>query len=423
MNYAAFEIATAMFECLLVHIFFNGWFGIRSRNLLKTLLFMALFFLLQSSVSLLAIHPALRTAICYFLVFGITTVLYETKLVSAIYSSFIFIALAVVSEFLCLNLLNMLGFNSSALVITGNARAIYLALAKTLHFAVVIIATLILRKNHTALTFKQAAPLLPCLIVSIYICTVLFNAFPDNDPDPAWALVIALVGIMYINGIIVLNTQSIKTAIVENEEQKLAVQHYKMQEQYYRNVIKDREEMRSLWHDVNKYISAIEAIVSSGDTMSAKKEYESIRQAFDNLGVFVDVENEVLNTIIYHNIQHAKAHNITVTLTVQVSQEISVSAVDLSVILGNTFDNAIDECTLLSNECRKIDVALIQQNNMLFYEITNPCLEIPHKKSGSHYGYGLKNTKSCINKYGGTMESGEKNGYYCVSIRLNIPTK
>jgi len=217
----------------------------------------------------------------------------------------------------------------------------------------------------------------------------------------------------------VLNTQSIKSAIVENEEQKLAVQHFKMQEQYYRNVIKGREEMRSLWHDVNKHISAIEAIVISGDTQSAKKEYEAIRKSFDNLGVVVDVDNEVLNTIIYHNIQHAKTHNIPVTLTVQVSPEISVSAVDLSVILGNTFDNAIDECTLLSNDYRKINMALIQQNNMLFYEITNPCIEIPHNKSGSHYGYGLKNVKSCVQKYGGTMESGVTNGYYRVSIRLN----
>jgi sensor histidine kinase YesM len=318
-----------------------------------------------------------------------------------------------------MNLLSILGFHINSLMINGNARAIYLVLAKTLHFAVVLIAISILRKNRAALTLKQIVPLLPCLIISIYICAVFFDTFPDNKNGLSLPLVIALVGLLYINGIIVINTQSIKTAVVENEEQKLAVRLYKMQEQYYHNVVKDREETRALWHDVKKHITAIEAIFNSGDTSAAKAEYEAIQQAFDELGTVVDVENEALNTIIYHNIQYAKAHDISVSLTAQVSPEISISAVDLSVILGNTFDNAIDECTILGREGREIYVTLIQRNDMLFYEIKNPCMEIPHKKAGRHHGYGLKNIKSCIQKYGGVMENNVNDGYYCVSIRLN----
>jgi sensor histidine kinase YesM len=423
MNYSAFEITTVLFECLLIHIFFNGWFGTKNRNLLKTFLYMALFFLLQCSVSLLSLHPALRTAISFFLVLGVAAILYETELISVVYSTFLFMALAVVSEYLCLNFLDTLGLNKSVLMAEGNARAIYLALAKTIQFVIVLIAALILRKNRITLTLRQVAPLIPCLIVSVYICVVFFNAFPDNKGEPSLSLLIALLGLLYINGIVVLNTQSIKSSMVENEEQKLAVQHYEMQEQYYHKVIEDREETRALWHDVKKHISAIEAIINSGDMMSARIEYEAIRQAFENLGAIVDMENEVLNTIIYHNIQRAKAHDISVSLSAQVSPEISISAVDLSVILGNTFDNAIEECAILKNECREISVSLVQRNNILFYEIKNPCMEISHKKSGKHHGYGMKNIKSCVQKYGGVMDSGATNGYYCVSIMLNCKTR
>lgn len=419
MNYITFEIATVAFECLLVHIFFNGWFGTKSQNFLKLLLFIALYFLLQCSITLLDLHPVLRTIISYFLVFGTALVLYETILISAAYSSIIYMALAVVSEFLCLKLLNILGLRTNLLMLEGNSRVIYLAVAKTVHFAVVLVATSILRKNRTTLTIKQITPLFPCLIVSIYICSVLFDAFPDNENDSSLALVIALVGLLYINGIIVINTQSIKSAIVGNEEQKLAVQHYKMQEQYYNNVIRDREEMRVLWHDVNKYVTAIEAIVNSGDIQTAKQEYKAIRQSLDKLDTIVDVENEVLNTIIYHNLQRAKSHNISVSLTAQVSPEITISAIDLNVILGNTFDNAIDECAMLEDECRNIYVSLIQRKSMLFYEMKNPCMGISHKKAGRHHGYGLKSVRTCVQKYGGAMENGIIDGYYCVSIRLN----
>ena len=133
------------------------------------------------------------------------------------------------------------------------------------------------------------------------------------------------------------------------------------------------------------------------------------------------MENETLNAILYHNIQRAKINNIFVALTAEVSPEISISAVDISVIVGNTFDNAIEECSALDNNCRKICVSLIQQNDMLFYEITNPFMEVAHKKSGSHHGYGLKNTKACVQKYGGTMDTGTNDGCYYVSIRMNCP--
>lgn len=421
MKYSYFEIITVLFECILLHIFFNAWFGTRYYNSLKTALFLFLYCVLHCFVSLLPIQPVIRTTISYFLVLAIASALYDTTRSSAVYSSLLYMALAVVSEYLCLALLNVLKYDTSIIMFAGNARGIYLALAKTVNFTVVLTAATILRKNRAALTFRQIASLLPCLIVSIYICIVFLKTFSDSENELSLTLVIALIGLLYINGIIVLNTQSIKRTVVKINEQKLAVQQYEMQEQYYRNVIKDREETRALWHDVKKYVTAIEAMILSGNTDAAKKEYEAMHQAFNKLGWAVDVENETLNIILYHNIQHAKEYNISVHLSVQVPSEIPISAVDLSVILGNTFDNSIDECLKFDDKHREIRVTIIQQNNMLFYEIKNPRSEASNRKSGKHHGYGLDNIKRCIKKYDGSMVIDATNAYYCVSIRLNCP--
>ena len=419
MSHYYFEIATALFECLLVHFFFNAWFGIRNCGQKKALLFMAVFFLLQCSITLLPLFPPLRAAISYLIVLGITAALYKTNKPSAVYGAFLYMALAVVSEYLCLVLLSSISFDANELMTAGNARAIYLALAKMVHFVVVLIAASVLRKNRAALTLKQVTPLIPCLIVSIYICIVFFRLFPDYQESLSLTLVIALIGILYINGIIVLNTQSIKSAVLENEEQRLAKQHYEMQEQYYRNVLKDREETHALWHDLKKHITAIEALVDSRDNQQAKNEYDQIRQAFDELGHVVDTENTALNAILHHNISQAKSNNISVSINARVSSGIHISAVDLSVIIGNTFDNAIEECVTFAEANPQIKVTLVQQNQMLFYEITNPCIQVPHKKSGRYRGYGLGNVMRCVEKYSGSMEHGMADGVYRVSIRLN----
>ncbi|MDR3270514.1 MAG: ATP-binding protein [Peptococcaceae bacterium] len=68
-----------------------------------------------------------------------------------------------------------------------------------------------------------------------------------------------------------------------------------------------------------------------------------------------------------------------------------------------------------------MSATLVQRNDMLFYEIKNPCREIRHKKSGKHHGYGLKNVEVCVQKYSGVIEKSEEHGHYRVSIRLNCP--
>ena len=418
MNYL-FEVAAVLFACLLVYIFFNGWFGTRTRNRSRVAFYMASYFLLHSIVALPPLDPVLRAAISFFLVLGIACALYETTLPSALYSSLIYMALAVLSEYFSLVLLNMLSFDTATLMQGGNARAILLALAKTVHFAAVVIAAAVLRKNRAALTFKQVAPLLPCLVVGIYICIVFFTLFAGHDESLSSMLVMALIGLLYINGVIVLNTQAIKSAVFENEEQRLAGQHYEMQIRYYRNVLKGREEAHALRHDLKRHITAIEALVGSKDNKQAENEYRRIRQAVDELGGFVDIENPALNAILYHSIDQANSHNISVSLDAHVPSEFTVSAVDLSVIIGNTFDNAIEECVTLAEVDTRINVTLVQQNHMLFYEITNPCMPIPHEKAGKYRGYGLGNVRRCVEKYGGSMEQGMKDGIYRVSIRLN----
>ena len=414
-----FEIATVLFECMLIHIFFNGWFGLKNSRRSKVAIFMALYFLLQCIISLLPLFPALRSIISYFLVLGIAAVLYDTKQSTAMYSSFLYIALAVISEYLCFTLLSALSFDVDNLLSSGSTRMIYLSLAKTVHFFVVLITATVLRKNRVTLTLKQVIPLIPCLAISIYICIVFFWLFPDNDDSLTAMLIMAPIGLLYINGIIVLNTQLIKTTTFENEEQKLAVQQYEMQEHYYSSIVIDREETRALWHDVKKYITAIETLVESGEIQHAVNEYNHIRQVFDEVGNVIDVENSALNAILHHNIGRAKSKNIFVSLDAHVPPEIPISAVDLSVIIGNTFDNAIEECVTLVGTDPQINVALMQLNQMLFYEIANPCKRIPHNKAGKFHGYGLRNVQRCVEKYNGSMKHGMTDGYYTVSIRLN----
>jgi len=135
----------------------------------------------------------------------------------------------------------------------------------------------------------------------------------------------------------------------------------------------------------------------------------------------VDTENPTLNANLHHNISRAKANSISVSLDAHVPHELTISAVDLSVIIGNTFDNAIEDCAAPADAGARISVSLVQQNKMLFYEIANSCMHAPPKKEGNLHGYGIGNVRRYVDKYDGTMENRIADDQYRISIRLNCP--
>ena len=63
---------------------------------------------------------------------------------------------------------------------------------------------------------------------------------------------------------------------------------------------------------------------------------QRLQDEFSPLGNIVDVENPELNVILNHGVQKAAEAGIHVTLDVSVPYTLSVSAVDLSIIIGNT---------------------------------------------------------------------------------------
>jgi sensor histidine kinase regulating citrate/malate metabolism len=109
-------------------------------------------------------------------------------------------------------------------------------------------------------------------------------------------------------------------------------------------------------------------------------------------------------------------------MDVRVREELSVTAADLSVIIGNTFDNAIEAVAALADEGRHITVQLILKDSILFYEITNPLvsLAVPKKNEKTVQGYGLKNVRRCIEKYRGNLSVTADDGEFKVTAMIAV---
>lgn len=415
--YLIYEIGTSLSEAVLLYLFFQNWADKRDWNTSSIWICYVGYFVVNCCYTVFPILPAARAVLNFVCVALLFWFLYQRSIQVALWSSALFTALAVLSEYLVMIGLRGVGIAQSELLVFGAERLLCNSLSKVVNLVVVMVATVILGRRHSLLTPKKLMAMLPCQVISIYICHV-FYSLSSHENTIQNSFIIVLLGLLYLNFIMVFLAEYLSYQAKVQQQQALAEQRFLLQQAYYEQVQQDQAETHALWHDIKKYMTAMQAMVASGNT-TAKEELAGLERAFSRIGNVVDVGNAEVNAILNHEVQRATASGVKLKLDIHIPPQLSVSALDISVILGNTLDNAIEACQNLPQPQRVVQAKLRQQNQMLFYSVENPYDRSQPQKTGKYHGYGLKNVEDCIRRCHGNLSIEDWGNRFVVSVRLN----
>ena len=190
--------------------------------------------------------------------------------------------------------------------------------------------------------------------------------------------------------------------------------------EYYQQLKERQEEVRSLQHDVKKYILAMQAVAEHGDTEELHKIAQAATNVFERSTNISAVGNPVVDALLNYYLRIAERNNIKVKLDVTIPEVLTISSLSLSIIIGNTFDNAIEACCDLPAEQRIIHLQLRKQYRSLFYRLENPYSDTVRSiRIGEYHGYGLKNINRIVQENHGDFYTKKKDGVFTVQVRLN----
>lgn len=421
--YIAIEIATVILEMLLLSIYLKGLY----QNYIKSTSYVWAAYVISGIVlcvlSILPIHPMIRLSYGFVSFFALAVLLFGAKWMHAFYSALLLCVINIAVDYTISTIIMFFGIPADTLEVYGNNRVLYIVLAKLVLFFFVFLVIRISKwkKSHDSLF--DALPLLMCQVFSIFICYFMYLGAFDSAKQITWSFIIGAIGILYINIIIFLYVERIKEVSEIKRQNELADLQYQLKVEYFNQIKNEQDETRALWHDIKKYLNTMNELMNMNDIPHAKECIDQVADLFGGIGNVVDVGNTVVGAVMNQSVQKAQKMNIETALDIRVQPELNISAADLSVIIGNTFDNAIKACSQLEDTHKKITVQLIQKGSILFYEIKNRYksdVEADVKDSKLH-GFGLKNVKRCIDKYLGTMNVYANEPYFVVSIHINIP--
>lgn len=103
-------------------------------------------------------------------------------------------------------------------------------------------------------------------------------------------------------------------------------------------------EMRGYKHDLHHHLQTLKGQLEAGEVERAIAYIDQLDSSLQNVDTLIKTGNVTLDAILSAKIAQAKAEGIAVTVEACVPEGLSLSDVELSTVVGNLLDNAIEAC-------------------------------------------------------------------------------
>lgn len=414
------EAMSVAAEIGLILYFFPNFFSEQDKyDLFPSCVFVVLFVLADFLLYLLPLVSALHTLLAVVITYLFVKLYFRQPWLSSLYAAFLYLAASIASDVICGAVLMVTGVNSDALLGDGAARAVYIAMGKLLHLLCLFVILTMTKRRYSYKVILRTLPLWMCLLFSLFVCYHNYTALLAGAS--AAVVIVETVGLLFINLVICIYVEVLDRTYARQQEAILAQQQLQLRECYYQDLVERQEETRALWHDIKKYMSAMELLVDQDKRAEARACLDGLQRSFEQAQNIFNTGNPTVDSILAYGLKKAEEAQTKLRCQTWIDSRLEIPASDLFVIIGNTLDNAVEACGALpEGDARWIDVSLTQKNHLLRYEIRNPYVPLTPREKKRIHGYGLKNVATCVQRHNGTMTVMKEDGYYTVLIVLNV---
>lgn len=416
--YYFIELAGSITNIALLSLFMSRLFV---RNKVQSKWHYTFLTLLCTGQCVLSLFPNWVIPRTLYLLLGgflLARLFYEVQTWPAAFASGSFFVLGSVIEILAMLLIGVRLPDTDLLMQAGAVRVIYVVFSNLLQIPLLILVSHFFNREESDLRIVWLLPLISIQLASISVCYVVQCHAADKDfPD---YMVFFMAVLLFVNIMIVFYVEALRKNEKEKYLAELTEQHYHLQIEYYQQLLEKQQETKALWHDIKKYTAAMQAVAAQNDSEQLRQIAQAAADAYERVKDISAVGNPVVDALLNQYLRSAKENQIQVLLDITIPEVLAISTLLLSVVIGNTFDNAIEACRLIAPEKRMIHLQLRKQNRILFYSIENPYVDaVTQLRVGKHHGYGLKNVERAVNQNNGNFQLEKVDGNFIVQIRLN----
>lgn len=189
------------------------------------------------------------------------------------------------------------------------------------------------------------------------------------------------------------------------------------------------KEMRGWRHDYHNHIQTMKAYLELGKYEDMKEYLNDLDKDLTSIDRVLKTGNIMVDAILNTKLSLAINQGINIKAKATVPKNLKVLDIDLSVIIGNLMDNAMEAAIKITNpEDRFIRVYIREMKGQLYISITNSVggqvkkvgLGYITTKLTKNHGFGLKRIDSIVAKYSGFINRQNEEGVFATEIMLPL---
>ena len=283
-------------------------------------------------------------------------------------------------------------------------------------------------------------------IIFLILCS-LFRYYYKNQEDYSfkskysWFLILisigtALIGVLTVNenssydyliALILLFINFLNFYIYNLEQESFKAQHklklIETSNYAYQNQIKimneSQKRIRFLRHDFNRHINKLKLLSEKNDMQGIIQYLNEMKDAIVIKKEYSKTGNEDVDSLLNYELSLAAEFGTEIICDVNLPEELNVSSFDMTIILGNLMDNAIE--ALRHSERKLLKVNIQFNKGIIRIDIENSYDPKYRKKhDGREHGIGLLSVENTLQKYHGKLDSyPEESKYYTTAIFYN----
>jgi signal transduction histidine kinase len=259
-------------------------------------------------------------------------------------------------------------------------------------------------------------------IVLFYLIAKIADDLMNNT-----GIILITIAILFLINIFVFYLyDNLMLSYQERLEKKLLQQQNNAYIKQFELINQSQENLKILRHDFKNHLLALRAYIELGNNDMALNYLQNTYKLVDYSTEYAKSGNTVVDSILNYKLQTAKNLGIDFMLNLNIPMILNIKPFDMSVILGNLLDNAI-EATSMLNENKKIEITVEYDRNVIYISTVNYFKGslaysknklVTTKEDKENHGFGLYSIKKALENYNGTMHISNTENKICIDIMM-----
>lgn len=416
----AFKLLTTAAMNLIFFLFFDKIYHRKYRY--KTVYIAVFIFSVTAMTVVNHLNISLLNFIYAFVIINIIcSILYKTTLKKLLFCNSFLILLLLFSDIatvLIWTLIENTGYNE--VLENYELMCISNLLNIIIMFLLYRICLAVLLKNKSG--FVRVNEVVSIAIITTFEIFVVYHLC--KLPIEGLVFIIIMTSFLILNIYITYIINQVSENAKLKYELEISQRQSEMQMEHYNELDNKYEMSRKIIHDFKKHLNTIEALKNQ----SNEKAYDyavEMEKEIDSLYMRFLCSNKVLSIIMSQKISAAEKNNILVTTDIQDIPFDFISALDITALFANIWDNAIEACCKLDKSKRYIELIIKKINGFIFISaknsfdgniVTNKENILSSKEK--HIGMGLSIIRSVAEKYNGILVNEHTNSEFKIIVTL-----